>query len=124
MRKIASNIFVALFILYFVSQGNDALAREGCDTLDLLCHMTGKGAKDTKDKIDSNNQDIESAQFQADSEKSDADIRFDKKDDLEQVKQLQAQIRRLHRNNVSLQLTLSRLTGQKDSLEQQITDYQ
>ena len=54
MRKIASNIFVALFILYFVSQGNDALAREGCDTLDLLCHMTGKGAKDTKDKIDPN----------------------------------------------------------------------
>ena len=49
MRKIASNIFVALFILYFVSQESDALAREGCMTFDLLCHVSGKGAKDTID---------------------------------------------------------------------------
>ena len=49
MRKIASNIFVALFILCFASQGSDALGREGCSTLDLLCHVSGKGARDITD---------------------------------------------------------------------------
>ena len=49
MRKIASNIFVALFILCFASQESYALGRKDCSTFDWLCHVSGKGARDTTD---------------------------------------------------------------------------
>ena len=45
MKKIASNIFVALFILCFSSLESFAFGYSGCERYNIICKVTGKGAK-------------------------------------------------------------------------------